>query len=345
MSANSFGHLFKLTTFGESHGLAIGGIIEGMPSKVFFDEPLLIENMNRRRPGQSELVSDRKETDQVEFLSGIHKGKTLGTPIAFHIRNIDARSQDYAHRPPRVGHADDMWLGKFGISDARGGGRASGRETATRVVGGSLAEMYCRTQHPEIKIVGFVSTLGPFALGDEEYRQAIEKIHREDIEKSQTRFPAQNDVQEKVRDLLLRAKQSGESYGGIVSIVVRNIPTGLGQPVFHKLKADLASAMLSIGAVVGFELGEGLSGTQAKGTDFHARNPYGGIRGGISTGENIYFRTAFKPTSTLGEMAKTGRHDPCIVPRAVAVCEAMTWMVVADHLLWRKLDRIEQKTH
>lgn len=314
MSANDFGHLFRVTTFGESHGEALGCVIDGCPAGVPFDLEKLQAWLDRRRPGQNASVSSRNEPDQAEVLSGVFEGKTLGSPIAMMVRNQDARSKDYTLEKvqTRPGHAGDLWQEKFGHSDFRGSGRASGRETVARVMAGAVAEMFVRSQVPQCRVKGTIEQLGPWK-GEET---------------------------EAIQQGLQVAKAEGQSFGGTVSLVIEGAPRHLGQPVFHKLKSDLAAAMMSVGATVGVEFGEGFSSTHQAGSDFHgtAQN-YGGLRGGISTGDPIGMRIAFKPASTLGKMAKEGRHDPAIVPRAVPVLEAMAWLVLADHLLWRRLDR------
>ena len=320
MSANSLGYIFKLTSFGESHGVALGVVIEGCPAGLEFDEDLLHYWVERRRPGRSKIVSGRNEMDTPEILSGVFEGKTLGTPIAVIVRNADARPEDYKEIKDnyRKGHADDVWQEKFGHRDHRGGGRSSGRETLSRVIGGAFAQMLVRKLHPQIQVHGFIKQVSDmvFEFGD--------------------------DSTEKLESFLLKAKEEGQSYGGVAEIRISHPPRGLGQPVFHKLKSDLAQAMMSVGATSGFEIGEGFATSQSKGTEFHSSisssNNYGGIRGGISTGEMISLKISFKPTSSVLDIAKQGRHDPCIVLRAIPVLEAMTYIVLADHLLWVRLD-------
>lgn len=340
MSANSFGHLFKVTSFGESHGAALGIVIEGCPAGLQFDHELLLKNLARRRPGQSSVTTARNEQDQPEILSGVFENITLGTPICIIVRNQDQKSQDYdeIRNQARIGHADDTWKQKFSHVDHRGGGRSSGRETLARVIGGSVAQMLCQKLIPEIKLKSYASQIANFKLSQ------IEKnnIWNINVDEFATRFVS-NNLQSEVVQLLETAKQNGESYGGQVETQVQNIPLGLGQPVFHKFKSDLAAAMLSIGATTGFEFGDGFDSVSKKGTEFHQdmnSSVYGGIRGGITTGEPMSFKVAFKPTSSIKDVAKKGRHDPCIVTRAVPVVEAMTWLVIADHLLWSKLDRV-----
>lgn len=340
MSANSFGHIFKFTSFGESHGSALGAVIEGCPSGLKFDTELLQYNLNRRRPGQSSVTTSRQEADEFEILSGVFEGRTLGTPICLLVRNHDQRSNDYQQirHDPRVGHADDTWKEKFGHTDHRGGGRSSGRETVARVLAGSVAQMLCRQLAPEMTVRSYAAQIAHFQLSEEE-KNGLGSMN---IDSFSTRFPSAEKHSDVVA-LLETAKQQGESYGGIVETAVLGAPAGLGQPVFHKFKAELASAMLSIGATTGFEFGAGFDSIARKGTEFHREmnSPgYGGIRGGLTTGEPIVFSVGFKPTSSIKDTAKKGRHDPCIVPRAVPVVEAMTWLVLADQLLWSRLDRI-----
>lgn len=340
MSANSFGQLFKISSFGESHGHALGVIIEGCPAGVLFKPEILSENLQRRRPGQSSITTSRNEADLPEVLSGIFENKTLGTPICIIVRNQDQKSEDYEKikSQPRIGHADDTWTAKFNHVDHRGGGRASGRETLARVIAGSVAQMFCQQVSPEIKIKAYSSQIAEYKLSEIER----EKIWDINIWEHSTRFPSIEKDPLIIR-LLEEAKAKGESYGGTVEVQIKNIPVGLGQPIFHKFKADLALAMMSIGATTGFEFGTGFAATEQKGTEFHKQmsaSAYGGIRGGITTGELINFNVGFKPTSSVGDVAKQGRHDPCIVPRAVPVVEAMTWLLIADHLLWSRLDRV-----
>lgn len=342
MSANQFGSRFVMTSFGESHGAALGVLIDGCPAEVSFDEDLLKKELERRRPGQhakaTQIVSGRMETDAVEILSGLFEGKTLGTPIAMLVRNQDARSQDYAQiqTAPRAGHADDMWKNKFGHSDHRGGGRSSGRETVSRVMAGAVAQMMLRHVSAPTKVIGYATQIGPYELTQDERAQ----VAKNKIDSYQARFPSTRHTE--VAEMLKKAQDSGESYGGVAEILVQSPPAYLGQPVFHKLKADLAQAFLGVGAANGFELGLGFESAATQGTSFHQNNQdvYGGIRGGISTGESILLRISFKPTSSILDIAKKGRHDPCIVTRAIPVLEAMTWLVLADHYLWSKTDRI-----
>ncbi|MCB0363774.1 MAG: chorismate synthase [Bdellovibrionaceae bacterium] len=325
MPANSWGSRFVVTSFGESHGEAMGVVIDGCPAGVPFDRELLLHNLQRRRPGQhgdpQRVVSVRSEEDMPQILSGIFADKTLGTPIALLVYNKDQRSQDYdqiAHQP-RPGHADDVWREKFTHVDHRGGGRASGRETLSRVMAGSVAQMYLRAVTPETRVTAKALQIGP--------------VH---LQGSEVMTP-------EVIDLLQKARAEGRSYGGRVLLTITQPPASLGQPVFHKLKADLASAIMGIGAVNGIEIGAGVVAADAEGSEFHSRpeqDQYGGIRGGISTGEEIQITVSFKPTATVLDQAKAGRHDPCIIPRALPVLEAMVNLVLADHYLWRLTDKI-----
>ena len=338
MSANSFGTLFKITSFGESHGKALGVVIDGCPAGVEFNTDLLVANLARRRPGQSSITSDRKESDLPVVLSGIFEDKTLGTPICIIVENTDQRSADYKEikSSARIGHADDTWKKKFGHVDHRGGGRSSGRETVTRVLAGSVAQMLLQKLQPKIQLKAFSAEIGPYKLSSSE----METVWMQNIDSYPTRFPSIQSNE--IVTMLEQAKLEGESFGGAVELRIKNAPIGLGQPVFHKLKADLASAMLSLGAAVAVEIGEGFNSSELAGSEFHKEmdsSKYGGIRGGISTGEEIILRVAFKPTSSIKDIAKKGRHDPCIVPRAVPVIESMAWLVLADHMLWSRLDK------
>jgi chorismate synthase len=338
MSASSFGSRFVVTTFGESHGVGLGVVIDGCPAGLNFDEALLKKELERRRPG-GEAVSQRKEEDAPEILSGVFEGKTIGTPIAMIVRNKDQNSQDYAQikDSARAGHADDAWQLKFGHRDHRGGGRSSGRETVARVMAGAVAQMLCTQLVPDLQMKGYSNQVGHHVLSEMERAQ----VWSQDIDKFTARFPSAQ--HEKVKELLALAQAQGESYGGLAEIRIKGAPAGLGQPVFHKLKADLAQAYMSVGATSGVELGAGAGAPNEKGTDFHKQaqsENYGGIRGGISTGEEILFKVHFKPTSSILDVAKKGRHDPYIGTRAIPVLEAMTWLVLADHLLWQRMDRV-----
>jgi len=336
---DTFGQLFKFHSFGESHGPALGCVIEGCPAGLPFDLELLNKNLQRRRPGQNSYVSARNEQDQPEILSGVFEGKTLGTPIAILIRNQDQKSKDYENQPDRRGHADDVWREKFGHVDPRGGGRASGRETAARVIAGAVAEMLIKKLSPETKILAWTSQVG--SLKENVEFKSWPTLSREQMDQNALRTPNANSQAE---ELVRRAKESGDSVGGEAQLVILQPPKNLGQPVFHKLKADFAAALISIGAVTAVELGAGVEAASQEGLSFHVKQGeevYGGIRGGISTGEPIHFKITAKPTSSILDVAKKGRHDPFIIPRMIPVIEAMAACVIADHLLWSRLDRIE----
>lgn len=340
MSANSFGNRFRIITFGESHGPALGVVIDGCPAGLPVDLELLQKNMQRRRPGQSgQIVSPRNENDQFEILSGVFEGLTLGTPITMIVRNQDARSEDYAtlKNQARAGHADDSWELKFGHRDYRGGGRSSGRETLARVLSGSIAQMLCEKLAPGCQLFAYTSEAGNLQLTEHE-ETALDPSR---IDSYVGRFPSAKHLE--LESILKKAVEDGNSLGGIVTLKVKGFPSGLGQPVFHKLKSDLAGALMSVGAVNGVELGEGFASTLQDGKSFHQSKQavYGGIRGGISTGEEIVFRISVKPTSSILDVARKGRHDPFILTRAIPVLEAMAWLVMADHLLWQRTDRVE----
>lgn len=357
MSANSFGRHFQITSFGESHGTALGVVIEGCPAGVPFNEFLLKDALERRRPGSSSAVSARQEKDEPEILSGVFEGRTLGTPICVVVRNSDARSQDYQaiQAAPRAGHADDVWREKFGVSDHRGGGRSSGRETLARVIGGAFAQMFL--QEAAKKSASPIMNANTLCTGSSTVQNSL---HVQVVPTQIGPIQITNYSQQKpeIEKFLQGLKAEGESVGGVVEVQIQNPPKNLGQPVFHKLKSDLAAAFMSIGATTGVELGGGFALAEMKGTEVHRAtknemslasdksgspevNPaYGGIRGGISTGETITLRIAFKPTSSILDVAKKGRHDPCIVLRAMPVVEAMTYLVLADHVLWSRLDQV-----
>jgi chorismate synthase len=349
--ANSFGRIFKLTTFGESHGAALGGIIDGVPPGIELDLQAIQNEMARRKPGQSAIVTQRKEADEVQFLSGIFEGKTTGMPIGFQIPNTNQKSDDYSHNKDvyRPSHADYTYDKKYGIRDYRGGGRSSARETANWVVGGAVAKQVLK----DIQINAFVSSVGEIFI-DKPY-QALDFSK---TESNAVRCPDEATAQKMeahIRDI----RKQGDTIGGTVTCVVQNVPVGLGEPVFDKLHAALGQAMLSINAVHGFEYGSGFCGARMKGSEhndlFNAdgttkSNLSGGILGGISNGMDIYFRVAFKPVATImqtqetidnqgniTEMQGKGRHDPCVVPRAVPIVEAMAAMVLADFYLFNKI--------
>ncbi|MFD2909051.1 chorismate synthase [Flavobacterium ardleyense] len=352
MAGNTFGKLFKLTTFGESHGEALGGIIDGCPAGIQLDFDAIQHEMQRRKPGQSSIVTQRKEADEVQFLSGIFEGKTTGTPIGFIIPNTNQKSDDYSHIKDsyRPSHADYVYEKKYGIRDYRGGGRSSARETASRVVGGAVAKQLI----PEIKINAFVSSVGELFVS-----KPYQDLDFSLIESNPVRCP-DLDTAKKMEAYIKEVKKQGDTVGGTVTCVIQNVPIGLGEPVFDKLHAALGQAMLSINAVKGFEYGSGFCGAKMKGSDHNdlynadgttKSNLSGGIQGGISNGMDIYFRVAFKPVATLiqkqevltntGELIEQqgkGRHDPCVVPRAVPIVEAMAALVLADYFLFSKIN-------
>jgi chorismate synthase len=351
MAGNSYGTIFKITTFGESHGDALGGIIDGCPPGITIDLNAIQQEMNRRKPGQSAIVSQRKEADEVQLLSGIFEGKTTGTPIGFIIPNTNQKSDDYSHIKDnyRPSHADYVYEKKYGIRDYRGGGRSSARETASRVLAGAIAKQII----PEIKINAFVSSVGTIFL-DKPYQD----LDFSKTEANIVRCPDEA-TSEKMETYIREIRKAGDTVGGTVTCVIQNVPVGLGEPVFDKLHAELGKAMLSINAVKGFEFGSGFCGAQMKGSehnDLHNNdgttktNLSGGIQGGISNGMDIYFRVAFKPVATIMQEQETlnnqgdlelsqgkGRHDPCVVPRAVPIVEAMAAIVLADFFLLNKL--------
>lgn len=353
MTGNSFGKLFNLTTFGESHGKAIGGVIEGCPAGVELDFDKIQHELSRRRPGQSSITTQRKETDEVQFLSGIFEGKTTGTPIGFVIENTDHQSKDYAHIKNvfRPSHADYTYQKKYGIRDYRGGGRSSARETACRVVAGAIAKQFLN-----LKIKAFVSAVGEYEL-DRDFWE----LDFSEIENNPVRCP-DPEMAEKMEHYIKDIRKEGDTVGGIVTCYIENVPIGLGEPVFDKLHAQLGKAMLSINAVKGFEYGSGFAGTKMKGSQHNdifresgktKTNFSGGIQGGISNGMPIYFRVAFKPVATLMQKQETintegdkttmqgrGRHDPCVVPRAVPIVEAMAALVLADFMLLQRNSKI-----
>lgn len=351
MAGNSFGNLFKLTTFGESHGVAIGGIIDGCPPGIKLDLHAIQAEMDRRKPGQSAIVTQRKEPDEVKFLSGVFEGVTTGTPIGFVIENANQKSKDYSHIKDsyRPSHADYVYDKKYGFRDYRGGGRSSARETASRVVAGAIAKQMLNN----VKINAFTSSVGDIFI-DKPYQD----LDFSNTESNAVRCP-DSATAEKMIDRIKQIRKEGDTIGGTVTCVLQNVPIGLGEPVFDKLHAELGKAMLSINAVKGFEYGSGFCGAKMKGSDHNDQfnidgttktNLSGGIQGGISNGMDIYFRVAFKPVATLiqkyetinkegeiVEMQGKGRHDPCVVPRAVPIVEAMASLVLADYFLINKI--------
>jgi chorismate synthase len=354
MAGNSYGTLFKLTTFGESHGKAIGGIIDGCPAGLDLDITAIQYELERRKPGQSKIVTQRKEPDAVSFLSGIFEGKTTGTPIGFEIINTNQKSKDYSHIKDtyRPSHADFTYDKKYGNRDYRGGGRSSARETASRVVAGAIAQQFLK----DIKIHSYTSVVGDLVM-----TTPYQDLDFSQIDSNEVRCPDPAFAKAFI-DKIKTIKKDGDTIGGVISCVIQNVPIGLGEPVFDKLHAELGKAMLSINAVKGFEYGSGFEGAQMKGSNhndiFNAdgstkTNLSGGVQGGISNGMDIYFKVAFKPVATvmkkqqtidshgnIVEMQGKGRHDPCVVPRAVPIVDAMAALVIADFLLRDKSVRL-----
>ena len=349
---NTFGHLFTLTTFGESHGAAIGGVVDGMPAGIDIDLDFIQQELNRRRPGQSKITTARQEADRVELLSGVFEGKSTGCPIGFIVRNENQHSQDYENLRTvfRPSHADYTYLKKYGIRDHRGGGRSSARITISRVVAGALAKLALR-QHG-ISIQAYTSQVGPIAL-DRDYRRYDLTL----TEQNDVRCPDPEKAQQ-MEELISEVKAAGDTIGGVITCVIKGCPVGLGNPEFGKLHAELGAAMLSINAAKGFDYGDGFDIVTRRGSEVNdvfrsengristTTNHSGGIQGGISNGEDIYFRVAFKPVATLLQPQQTvdvegnattltarGRHDPCVLPRAVPVVEAMAAIVIFDQLL------------
>ena len=353
---NTFGNIFTLTTFGESHGPAVGGVVDGMPAGIAVDMDFIQQELNRRRPGQSALTTSRNESDRVELLSGVFEGRTTGAPIGFIVRNENQHSQDYEQLRClfRPSHADYTYTEKYGVRDHRGGGRTSARITISRCVAGALAKL--ALQQSGISITAYTEQVGPIAL-EHDYTHY-------DLSQTETNAVRCPDI-EKAREmeqLIMDVKAEGDTIGGVISCVVKGCPTGLGEPEFGKLHAELGAAMLSINAVKGFEYGAGFAGVTQHGSEQNdiwqkgfttLTNHSGGIQGGISNGQDIYFRVAFKPVATLLREQQTidtegnkttftarGRHDPCVLPRAVPVVEAMAAMVILDHLLLNKTVKI-----
>lgn len=356
MTGNSFGQLFRITTCGESHGGAVAVIIDGCPSGLEISEQDIQQELDRRKPGQSSITTPRKEEDVIHILSGVFEGKTTGTPILLLAYNSDMRPQDYAELKNlyRPSHADYTYLMKYGMRDFRGSGRASARETLARVAAGAIAKKYLK-EKLNIEILSYVEQVGAIRT-DMEYQD----ISLKQIESNIVRCPDQK-IAEKMIELIETVKNEGDSIGGIIKGVIKNVPPGLGEPVFDKLPADLGKAMLSINAVKGFEIGSGFAGVSMRGSEHndpfvihHGKpklltNHAGGTLGGISSGEDIYFRVAFKPVSTISKQQQTinienqpvsleakGRHDPCVLPRAVPIVDAMSALVIMDHYLRHK---------
>ena len=354
MSGSTFGKIFKVTTFGESHGKAIGGVIDGCPAGIALDEAAIQKELERRKPGQSKIVTQRKEPDTVVFYSGIFEGVTTGTPIGFAIHNTNQKSHDYSHIKDsyRPSHADYVFDKKYGVRDYRGGGRSSARETASRVVAGAIAKQFLNT----ISIHAYVSAVGHLCISDD-----YENLDFSNIEKNPVRCPDPI-MASQMEDYIKDIRKQGDTVGGVVTCVIKNVPVGLGEPVFDKLHAELGKAMLSINAVKGFEYGSGFEGAKLKGSEHNdifladgktKTNKSGGIQGGISNGMDIYFKVAFKPVATIMQDQQTidkegnivtisgkGRHDPCVVPRAVPIVEAMAAMVLADYTLISRTNKI-----
>ncbi len=350
MAGNTFGTLFRLTTFGESHGEALGGIIDGCPAGIVIDFEAIQKELDRRKPGQSAIVTQRKEPDEVRFLSGIFEGKTTGTSIGFIIENTNQKSHDYSHIKDvfRPSHADYTYQQKYGHRDYRGGGRSSARETACRVVAGAIAKQVLKN----IRFTAFVSSVGEISL-NKNYTELDLSL----TETNPVRCPDPL-LALQMENYIKEIRKEGDTVGGTITCVIQNVPIGLGEPVFDRLHAQLGKAMLSINAVKGFEYGSGFEGTKQKGSQhndlFNAdgstkTNHSGGIQGGISNGMDIYFKVAFKPVATIMqtqealdihgnivEMQGKGRHDPCVVPRAVPIVEAMAAMVILDFYLINK---------
>jgi len=351
---NTFGQLFRVTTFGESHGGGIGVVIDGCPPKIDISEAEIQRELDRRRPGQSKIATQRKEEDRCEILSGVFEGKTLGTSIGILVRNKDARPEDYAAiaKTFRPSHADFTYEAKYGIRNWQGGGRASARETIGRVAAGAIARKVLRTLFSKIDIVAYVAQIHELAA-----KVNRSKVKISDVDANIVRCPDEA-MAKKMISLIENTRAGGDSLGGVIECVVRNAPVGLGEPVFDKLEADLAKAMLSLPATKGFEIGSGFSATRMRGSEHNdafemrggkvrtSTNYSGGIQGGISNGEEIYFRVAFKPTATIAreqetvtvsrestKLAARGRHDPCVLPRAVPMVEAMAALVLCDHAL------------
>lgn len=352
---NTFGNIFRLTTFGESHGEAIGGVVDGMPAGIDIDLDFIQQELNRRRPGQSKITTSRQEADQVEILSGVFEGKSTGCPIGFLVRNTNHHSQDYENMRClfRPSHADYTYYNKYGIRDHRGGGRSSARITISRCVGGAFAKLVLRQFG--VSVQAYTSQVGSIAL-DRDYRKYDLSL----TETNAVRCPDADKARE-MEALITQLKADGDTIGGIITCVIKGCPIGIGEPEFGKLHAALGAAMLSINAVKGFEYGEGFDGVTARGSEQNdvfcsqeghimtRTNHSGGIQGGISNGQDIYCRIAFKPVATILTEQETidiegnattfkaqGRHDPCVLPRAVPIVESMAAMTILDYILLRK---------
>ncbi len=359
MAGNSYGQIFRITTFGESHGTAIGVVIDGCPAGLEIDLDFIQHELDRRKPGQSAITTQRKESDRFQILSGIFENKTLGTPIAITITNEDQQPQDYDHLKDvfRPSHADLTYQEKYGFRDHRGGGRSSARETAARVVAGAIAKQFLLHHH--VQIQAYVSQVGNLKL-----EKSYTELDLSKTENNMVRCP-DTDLAEQMIALIQNTRATGDTLGGVITCVIKNCPTGLGEPVFDKLHAELGKAMLSINAVKGFEYGSGFEGVKLKGSEHNdtphsshgktefASNHAGGILGGISNGDDINFNVAFKPVATLMQDQNTidaagkevvlkgkGRHDPCVVPRAVPIVEAMAALVLVDFYLRNTISKI-----
>ncbi len=354
MAGNTFGNIFRLTTYGESHGHSIGGIIDGCPAGLKIDFEFVQQQLDRRKPGQSKIVTQRKESDRVQFLSGIFEGVTTGTPIGFQIVNENQKSRDYSHIKDvyRPSHADKTYDDKYGNRDYRGGGRSSARETASRVVAGAIAQLLLTN----LKFQAFTS-----AVGDIQLAKDYSQLNLSLVDDNLVRCPDPATAAQ-MEKRILEVRKAGDTIGGVISCVISNVPAGWGEPVFDKLHADLAKAMLSINAVKGFEYGSGFAGSQMLGSQHNDRyqndgktltNYSGGIQGGISNGMDIHFKVAFKPVATIMQNQSTlnkqgdmvdmqgkGRHDPCVVPRAVPIVEAMAALVLVDHYLRNRSSKL-----
>jgi len=357
--SNTFGTILKLTSFGESHGIAIGGVLDGCPAGVTIQLDEIQHDLDRRKPGQSRLVTQRKESDKVQILSGIFEGKTTGTPIGFMIQNEDQKSKDYSHlkNQYRPSHADFVYQQKYGHRDYRGGGRSSARETAVRVVAGAIAKQILAEYN--IKIKAFVS-----AVGELQTNEDYSIYNLANSEENIVRCPDPI-LEKKMITLIEKTKKNGDSIGGVITCVIQGTPIGVGEPIYNKLNATLSAAMFSINAVKGFEIGTGFEGCKKNGSAendifdvldgevYTKTNHSGGIQGGISNGQDIYFKVGFKPVATILQKQESinskgekiilegkGRHDPCVVPRAVPIVEAMSALVILDHLLLAKTNKL-----
>lgn len=362
--SNTFGQLFRVTTFGESHGGGVGVVIDGCPPNIEIFETEIQRQLDRRRPAQSKITTQRKEEDRCEILSGVFEGKTLGSPIGILVRNKDARPEDYAAiaKTFRPSHADFTYEARYGIRNWQGGGRASARETIGRVAAAAVARRVLQTLFPKIEIVAYVAQIHELPAKIDR-----SKVNLSDVDANIVRCPDKA-AAKKMISLIEKTRADGDSLGGVVECVIRNAPVGLGEPVFDKLEADLAKGMLSLPATKGFEIGSGFSATRMRGSEHNdpfemrggtirtATNHSGGIQGGISNGEDIYFRVGFKPTATIAREQKTvtasrkqtklaarGRHDPCVLPRAVPMVEAMAALVLCDHALRQRAINFREK--